>query len=86
MHSLRLVMAVSPASQGLQELFIFVGRALFKGFEKQGGLGVFEMVAREHPFFMMLAQHHLADWLRDYEAGKAPETGEWHPVLLGSSA
>ena len=82
--SLKLVMAVSPAAQALQELFVFVGRALFKGFEKQGGLGVYEMVAREHPFFMLLAQHHVATWLAEYEAGKAPETGEWQPVMLES--
>src|SRR6185436_11120122 len=61
MHSLRLVMSVATASQGMHELFVFVGRALFKGFEKQGGLGVYEMVAREHPFFMALAQHHMAE-------------------------
>jgi hypothetical protein len=82
MSSLKLVMAVSPSSQSLQELFVFVGRALFKGFEKQGGLGIFEMVARENPFFSLLAQHHLEAWLRDYEAGKTPQTGEWQ-VLLG---
>ena len=79
--SLRLVMAVSPSSQSLQELFVFVGRALFKGFEKQGGLGVFEMVARENPFFSLLAQHHLGAWLRDHELGKTPKTGEWQVVL-----
>ena len=84
MTSLRLMLAVSPSSQSLQELFIFVGRALFKGFEKQGGLGVYEMVAKENPFFGLLAQHHLAQWLRDFEAGKLPQTGEWQPVLLGA--
>ena len=84
MASLRLMLTVSPSAQSLQELFIFVGRALFKGFEKQGGLGVYEMVARENPFFTLLAQHHLAQWVRDDEAGKVPPTGEWQPVLLGS--
>ena len=84
MSSLRLMLAVSPASQSLQELFIFVGRALFKGFEKQGGLGIYELVAKENPFFTLLAQHHMAPWLRDYEAGKVPQTGEWQPVLMGS--
>ena len=83
MASLRLMLAVSP-SQALQELFVLVGRALFKGFEKQGGLGVYEMVARENPFFGLLAQHHLSGWLRDYETGNVPPTGEWHPVLLGA--
>ncbi|MFN2547130.1 MAG: hypothetical protein ABR567_06850 [Myxococcales bacterium] len=81
MSSLRLVMAVSP--QGLHELFVFVGRALFKGFEKQGGLGIFEIVARENPFFTLLAQHHVADWIREYEAGRVPQSGDWIPVALG---
>src|SRR5207253_10442296 len=38
--TLRLVMAVSPAAQSLQQLFVFVGRVLFRGVETQGGLGV----------------------------------------------
>jgi len=83
MPSLKLVMAVASASQSLQELFVFVGRALFKGFEKQGGLGVYEMIAREAPFFMLLAQHHVPAWLRDQEEGREPEAGEWRPVALG---
>jgi hypothetical protein len=83
MSSLKFVMAVASASQSLQELFVFVGRALFKGFEKQGGLGVYEMIARENPFFMLLAQHHVPGWLRDQEEGRAPETSEWRPVALG---
>ncbi len=82
MTVLRLVMAVSP--HGLQELFVFVGRALFKGFEKQGGLGIYELVARENPFFTLLAQHHVPQWVRDHEAGRMPESGEWRPVALGS--
>jgi hypothetical protein len=86
MASLRLVLSVSPSTQSLVQLFVFVGRALFKGFEKQGGLGVYEMVAREHPFFALLAQHHLEGWMREYEAGKTPQPGEWQPVLLGSGA
>jgi hypothetical protein len=83
MPTLKLVLGVSPAAQSLQELFVFVGRALFKGFEKQGGLGVYEMIAREHPFFQLLAQHHASEWLHEHEQGLAPATGEWHPVALG---
>ena len=86
MATLRMVLSVSPSSQSLQELFFFVGRALFKGFEKQGGLGIYEMIAREHPFFTLLAQHHLEGWLKEHEAGKTPQTGDWQPVLLGSNA
>jgi hypothetical protein len=83
MPQLKLVMAMAPAAQSLQELFVFVGRALFKGFEKQGGLGVYEMIAREHPFFQLLAQHHVPEWLQEHEQGLAPETGEWRVVGLG---
>ena len=84
MSQLKLVMAVSHSTQSLHELFVFVGRALFKGFEKQGGLGVYEMVARENPLFLLLAQHHVPGWVRDQEEGRAPETGEWRPVMLGT--
>ena len=67
--ALRLVMAVSPSDRSLRDLFVFVGRALFRGFEKQGGLGVYEMIARENPFFSLLAQHHVGPWLAEHEAG-----------------
>jgi hypothetical protein len=67
--ALRLMMAVSPADRSLRDLFVFVGRALFRGFEKQGGLGVYEMIARENPFFILLAQHHVEPWLAEHEAG-----------------
>jgi hypothetical protein len=86
MTTLKLVMAMSASAQALQELFVFVGRALFKGFEKQGGLGVYEMIPRENPFFEMLAQHHVAEWLAEHEQGLAPQTGEWRPVALGSAS
>ena len=49
-------------------------------------LGVYEMVPRENPFFMMLAQHHAAEWLAEHEQGLAPQTGEWTPVLMGSGS
>jgi len=66
--ALRLVMAVSTSARSLRDLFVFVGRALFRGFEKQGGLGVYEMIARENPFFTLLAQHHVEAWLAEHEA------------------
>ena len=80
-QTLRLVLGVAPASQALQELFVFVGRALFKGFERTGGLGVYEMVPRDSPFFLLLLQHHFPAWLREHEEGRGPETGEWRPLL-----
>jgi hypothetical protein len=77
--TLRLVMAVAPSAQALQQLFVFVGRALFRGFEKQGGLGVYEMIARENPLFSLLAQHHLGGWLAEHQAGSG-ESGGWSAV------
>jgi hypothetical protein len=64
---LRMVLAVSSSHQ-LEQLFVFIGRALFRGFEKQGGLGVYEMVARENPLFGLLAQHHVGRWVSEQEA------------------
>ena len=80
--TLRLVMAVSPASRALQRLFVFVGRALFRGFEKQGGLGVYEMVARDNALFGLLAQHHLPRFIAEHEAGTWAEADDGTPVLL----
>ncbi len=82
MPTLRLVLAGATASQSLQELYVHVGRALFKGFEKAGGLGVYEMVAPDSAFFDLLAQHHFTGWLRDHENGLSPETGEWKPLKI----
>src|SRR6266446_5216259 len=65
---LRMVLAVSSTKE-LEQLFVFVGRALFRGFEKQGGLGVYEMIAPENPFFTLLAQHHVEPWLVEHETG-----------------
>ena len=71
--TLRLVLAVSPDAAKLQQLFVYVGRALFRGFEKQGGLGVYEMIARDNPLFTLLAQHHLGEWLAANETGMEDE-------------
>jgi hypothetical protein len=79
--TLRVVAAVSPATQSLHELFVYVGRALFRGFERQSGLGIYEMVARENPFFLLLKEHHVADWLAEHEAGGKPAPVEWTPPL-----
>jgi hypothetical protein len=67
--ALRLVMAVSPSAQALEQLFVYVGRALFRGFEKQGGLGVYEMIARDNLLFSLLGQHHLGAWMAEHDAG-----------------
>ncbi|HTO96755.1 MAG TPA: hypothetical protein VMK66_06890 [Myxococcales bacterium] len=83
--SLRLVMAVSPEAQTLLHLFVFVGRALFRGLEKQGGLGVFEMVARENLLFTLLAQHHLPGWLAERQSGEPADTADPSGLLRSNA-
>jgi len=73
MHTLRLVAAVAPAGQTLQELYVYVGRALFKGLEKTGGLSVYEMVPASSAFFSLLAQQHVPRWLLEHEQGQAEQ-------------
>jgi hypothetical protein len=71
MDTLQLVAAVEPGAQALQELYVHVGRALFKGFEKTGGLGVYEVIPPGSPLFSLLAQHHLPRWLVEHEHGRS---------------
>jgi len=73
MQTLQLVAAVSTRSQSLHELYIHVGRALFRGFEKTGGLGVYEMVPPNSALFSLLSQHHLPRWLVEHEQGEGEE-------------
>src|SRR5205807_4836152 len=73
MQALQLVAAVSPDSQGLHGLYVHVGRALFKGLEKTGGLGVYEMVPPNSALFALLAQHHPPGWLVEHERGEGEE-------------
>jgi hypothetical protein len=73
MDTLQLVAAVEPGAQALQELYVHVGRALFKGFEKTGGLGVYEIIPPGSSFFSLLAQHHLPRWLVEHEHGRSDD-------------
>ena len=73
MDTLQLVAAVEPGAQSLHELYVHVGRALFKGFEKTGGLGVYEIIPPSSPFFSLLAQHHLPRWLVEHEHGRSED-------------
>lgn len=83
LRRLRLVAALS--SGALEELFVYVGRALFRGFERQGGLAVYEMVARENLFFGMIAEHHAVEWMHEHEQGLAPDAGDWQPSIAGGT-
>ena len=73
---LEFVACVSPTGRQLLELYVFQGRAQFRGFEATGGLGIWEAVDAETPLFQMLALHHLAEWLsvgRDLGLGLCPQ-------------
>ena len=69
LDKLQFVAAISHTTGGLAELFVHVGRALFKGFEKMGGLGVWELVPAQSPFFALLAQHHVPAWMVEHQEG-----------------
>ncbi|MBS2022487.1 MAG: hypothetical protein JST92_08760 [Deltaproteobacteria bacterium] len=77
---LSVVCLVASASQALHELFVFQGRALFKGLEKQGGLGVFELIPAESEFFSLLAKHHVPQWIREVEETGGQELDGWRPT------
>jgi hypothetical protein len=80
---LQLICAVAEANQSMQELYVFAGRALFRGFEKRGGLGVFELIEPHSVFFDLIEEHHLPLWLREQRAGTAAVSGEW-PTVPGA--
>jgi hypothetical protein len=69
-QQLSLVMVAERQSQDLSELFVFSGRALFRGLEKEGGLAVYEMIPRSSPFFQLLAAHHVGKWLAREVGGR----------------
>jgi class 3 adenylate cyclase len=77
MESLKLIAAVSEQGPSLHELYVYAGRALFKGLEKTGGLGVYELIAPRAPFASMIAQHHLPVWLREEQERAPPPADEW---------
>jgi hypothetical protein len=81
---LQLICAVAEANQSMQEVYVFAGRALFRGFEKRGGLGVYELIEPHSVFFDLIAEHHLPLWLREQRAGSAAVSGEW-PAVPGAS-
>jgi hypothetical protein len=68
MQTLSLMAGVATGTLSMEELYVYAGRALFKGLEKTGGLGVYEIVPPSSQLFSLLAQHHLAAWLAQPEA------------------
>lgn len=45
------------------ELFRFAGRAMFKGLEKSGGIGIWELITAG-PVLDMIDLHHAAAWMK----------------------
>lgn len=62
---IRLVAGFAKKTGKLEELFVFQGRVLFKGFEATGGLGVWEIIDQGGELFRLLAKHHAAAWFAD---------------------
>ncbi len=73
MPALKLLFGVSPSAQSLQDLFVYVGRALFRGFEKTGGLGVYEIIPAQSEFFQLVARHQVASILAEHERSGGDE-------------
>jgi hypothetical protein len=61
-ETLRLTVGFHPTGE-LAEVFRFAGRVMFKGLERKGGLGVWELVD-EHGVGRLFARHHASEWLR----------------------
>ncbi|HYO54725.1 hypothetical protein [Archangium sp.] len=59
---LRLTVGFHPTGE-LAEVFRFAGRVMFKGLERKGGMGVWELVD-EHGVGRLFARHHASEWLR----------------------
>lgn len=59
---IRLVIAYHPHGSPA-EMFRYAGKVMFKGLEKSGGIGIWELVD-EAGVGALLAQHHGAEWFR----------------------
>jgi len=53
--------AAFDRAERMAELFRFAGRAMFKGFERQGGIGIWELVS-ESGVAELIARHHGPAW------------------------
>jgi hypothetical protein len=59
---IRLQIAFHPDGR-IAELFRFAGKAMFKGLEKSGGIGVWELLT-EGVLFELFQRHHARSWFR----------------------
>ncbi|MFY0529985.1 hypothetical protein ACN28I_44735 [Archangium gephyra] len=59
---LKLTVGFHPTGE-LAEVFRYAGRVMFKGLERKGGMGVWELVD-EHGVGRLFARHHASEWLR----------------------
>ena len=60
----RFIFPDGDASPALHsDLFRYAGRVMFKGLERKGGMGVWELVD-EHGVGRLFARHHASEWLR----------------------
>jgi hypothetical protein len=66
-QQMQLVLVAETETGRLTDLFVYSGRALFKGLEKRGGLGVWELVPERSAFAVMVGRLHLPQWLAEDE-------------------
>ncbi len=53
------------------ELFRYVGELVFRGFEMHQPTTVYEIIRKSSPFYQMLQQYHLHEWLKEKKDGRA---------------
>ncbi len=58
---IRLIVAYAPDTGAVKEVFRYAGRVMFKGFEAQGGIRVWELVS-ETSAGGLIALHHAREW------------------------
>ncbi len=59
----RLLLGFEPQKKTLVEIFRYVGRVMFKGLERSGGIAVWELVD-EAGVGSLLTHHHGVEWLK----------------------
>lgn len=70
---LKLIASFTPDGRPM-ELFRYAGRVMFKGFERQGGIRVWELVS-ETLAGQMIQQQHAAAWFKVAPAQATPKPG-----------
>lgn len=49
-------------------IFRYAGDLVFRGFENKGSTGIYELLKFDSPFYQLLLQHHVPDWLQELDS------------------